>query len=963
MNVKTKRIISFSAIGLILAVVIVLNIVCGIFFDMITVFLHGYGVDFNGEGIEQVKQAGDELCQEIAAEGIVMLKNENNALPLKDTERLNVFGWGATDGGFVISGSGSGSGTERTTSEKKLFLKGLTEAGFNYNEELISIYEKYKDQREGTSLGSSSETFFRLYEPGLSYYSSSVMQYAKDFSGVALIVLSRLGGENKDLPRVQYKRNGVNTANVTDNKRNYLQLSSEEEELIDLVTNAGFSKVIAIINTCNVMELGFLDYPGIDAALSVGGVGQSGALAIGRILKGEETPSGKTVDTYAYDMKSDPTYVNAGDAGVTSYSNGGQYIDYCEGVYVGYRYYETAAKEGFIKYDEVVQYPFGYGLSYTEFEWYVDSVSPAPGSAINKNTKIEIEISVKNSGSTYAGRDVVQVYFTAPYTDFGIEKPYVQLCAFAKTAELRPGQAQKLKISFDAYLMASYDYSDANVNGFSGYELEKGAYDIKIQKDSHTLSESLGDVPSVFTYSVSQNISFEKDPVTDKKVENQFTGNNAYGKVAIDGANSGANITYLSRAEFASTFPSAKKGARARNAAIINLGDKWATNAADTNEMPLIGQNGDLRLTYGSGSSIELNEELVMALGADYNDAAWELLLNQLTKQELYNLVAFAGYKTAAAPSIGKIQCTDLDGPSGLNQENMSNAENGWTSYPVETVLGSAWNSQLSYLYGLAVGIEAAATNISGWYAPAVNIHRSPFEGRNFEYYSEDPLLSGIMGAETSRGALANGLYCYIKHFAVNETETGRSGLYTWLNEQALREIYLRPFEIAVKEGGCNAVMTSFNRLGAVWAGGNYALLTTILRDEWGFKGSVLTDYSSGGDYMNVDQGLRAGGDCWLNPRGTINGFSDTNSATSITAQRRAAKNILFTYCNTIYTAKTHDHSQDRFVAEIGIRSVERPFPAWIFALIAIDLAAAGGLGVWIYFLLRKSKARTDTAA
>ncbi|MDR3318645.1 MAG: hypothetical protein LBS99_04340, partial [Clostridiales bacterium] len=412
---------------------------------------------------------------------------------------------------------------------------------------------------------------------------------------------------------------------------------------------------------------------------------------------------------------------------------------------------------------------------------------------------------------------------------------------------------------------------------------------------------------------------------------------------------------YLSRADFDGTFPAAKKAARARAANVAALGQNWSTDKSNSTTAPAQGQSGSLRLV----ESNEYNEDLVFALGSDYDDEQWDALLNQISAADLAKLVAYAGYKTEAVASVGKPLCTDLDGPSGLNSTNMSSVDSSWTCFPVETVLASAWNPRLSYTYGLAVGAEAAVTKISGWYAPAMNIHRSPFDGRNFEYYSEDPYLSGVMGAETTRGAVANGLYCYIKHFAVNESETGRSGLYTWLTEQAMREIYLRPFEISVKRGGANAVMSSFNRIGGVWAGGNYALCTTVLRDEWGFKGTVLTDYSTGGDYMNVDQGLRAGGDAWLNPNqtgGTINGFNDRTSATALTCMRRAAKNILYTYCNTIYTAKTHDSTDDKYVAEVGVKTLERPRAYWWFGIAAIDLVGLGGCGVWTYFLLRKKK-------
>lgn len=950
MTKKVKRIISFSAMGLILAIALTASILAGIFAPVISNFLYGR---VNFVGTEQVMQEGDILCQEIEAEGVVMLKNEKNALPLTDVKKVNVFGWSATDNGFVISGSGSGSADERGETTKKKLLAGLTDAGFEYNKSLISMYEKFKDKREGTSLEGNASKFFRLYEPGASAYTTAVLTEAVDFSNTAIIVISRLGGESMDLPTVQYKSSG------TDSSRTYLELSTEEEALIETVTGAGFEKVIAIINTCNAMELGFLENAGIQGAISIGAPGQSGMVAVGKILRGEITPSGKTVDTYAYDHKSDPAFVNAGGQGVTNYTNSDQYIDYAEGIYVGYRYYETAAKEGYIDYKKVVQYPFGYGLSYTKFSRDVVSVTPDAGSNLLKDSKIKITVDVTNNGDKYSGQDVVQVYMTAPYIKGEIEKPYVQLMAFAKTSVLKPGETERLNLQVDISKMASYDVYDKNKNGFKGYELDKGAYELKVQSDSHNLIE---DEKSKTIFNIQENIQYENDTKSGNKVENLFTGDTAYGGVSIDGENSSANIKFMTRANFTDTFPKSKAAARARSANVITAANKLIPTENNTTVTPTQNSGGSLSLTKTENGKLVMNDELVQALGQDYENEQWELLLNQLTVSELNNLVELAGYRTAEAKSIGKVEAIDLDGPSGLNQVNMSAADSRWNCYPVETVLASTWSARLSYTYGLAVGKEASVTSVSGWYAPAVNIHRSPFDGRNFEYYSEDPLLSGVMGAETTRGATANGLYCYVKHFAVNETETGRTGLYTWLDEQTLREIYLRPFEITVKEGGANAIMSSFNRLGAVWTGGNYSLLTRVLRNEWDFKGSVVTDWTTGGGYMNVDQGIRAGNDCWLSGMNYVTGHDDKNSATAISCARQAAKNMLFTYCNTYYIAVNHDSSQDKFVAEKGLKETVKMFPYWVFGIVAIDLAAVAGVGVWLYFLVIKKPKNKDKA-
>lgn len=985
-----SKILQSVGIGLVLLALIAANVLGGLFFEMITIFFGGYGIDYSDLDYEQ----GDEVCQDIAAEGIVLLKNQDDTLPLTDVTQVNIFGWGATDGGFVMSGAGSGSAEDRGSKNeyRRTFLQGMEEAGFAYNKELIERYESYKDGREQGDYWNQAYPFFNLIEPEADYIRPLIAD-AQAFSDTAFVVISRLGGEGQDLPREQRKWN-----DATDGARSYLQLSTEEEDLLELV-NENFGTVVVIINACNAMELGFLEDARIDAAISVGGPGQSGSVAISEILRGDITPSGKTVDTYAYDLTTAATYanapncreLNAADGGVRSYTNGGNYIDYAEGIYVGYKWYESADTQGFWDTpfaenkwgisngsEDVVQYPFGYGLSYTDFEWRVQSVSPADGSTIDENTEITVTVWVSNVGA-YEGQDTVQLYYEPPYYEGSVEKSSVNLAAFAKTEILETDgdrNAQLLTLTFRAEDMKSYDDYGKNENGFCGYLLENGDYIFTLRTDSHTVSSAAN---ATFTYHIEEDILLETDSATGNPVENRFVGDavNDDDGISIDGRNTDQNISYMTRMNFTSTFPTVQ-GRRTKHSRISSLADDWLPTHKETNVMPEQGRTLDdpLFLCEEDGS---LNTDLVLELGAEYADAdadeaqtaLWNDFLDQITRNELVGLVEGGGYRTAAIPSINKPEVTDLDGPSGLNDSNMTAADKeakGWTSFPVETVMGQTWNARLSYVYGLAVGNEAAKTQVGGWYAPAVNIHRSPFDGRNFEYYSEDAYLSGIMGAETVRGALNNGLYCYVKHFAVNETEYGRSGLYTWLTEQTLREIYLRPFEICVKEGKANAVMSSFNRIGATWAGGSYPLLTEVLRDEWGFRGSVVTDYSNGGTYMNVDQGIRAGNDLWLNgSRSPVlsAGMKDKTSATAVSCSREAAKNILYTYCNTRYLQSIYEPSEDeeRFKTELGSRAAGMATPYWLIGLIAIDIAVLAGLGVWVYFLyIRKPKVKVCAA-
>lgn len=931
--ISIGKIFALAAIIIILAAVVVSNVFCGIYRDIISVYFYGYGMNTSGVKYDEY----DKVCQQIEAEGVVLLKNENKTLPFDDVTKLNVFGWGATDNGFIYTGSGSGATDNHEA--QVTFLQGLKRAGFEYNTELINKYTSYKKER-------SSSSFFDLIEPPASEIKPLIAN-AKKFSDAAIVVISRSGREQFDLPREQSKFKTGNDAS-----RSYLQISTEEEALIALVTE-NFERVAVILNTCNAMETGFLDDDGIGAALAVGATGQSGTIALGKILSGETNPSGKLADTYAYDHTTAPSYANSANGsahnsakgGIHSYAgvNDEYYVDYCESIYIGYKWYETADREGFWSsayaaekwgvacYDDVVQYPFGFGLSYSDFKWSVKDVSPANGAAITADTEISVTVEVENT-SDVAGMDVVQLYYGADYYEYGIEKSYKNLVAFEKTPLISAHGKETVTLSFTASDMKSYD---SEVNGC--YVMEEGDYSVWVQTDSHRVAD---DRKSSISYYVKDDIIIDYDEKTEAEVKNRFTGDEATdGGISIDGSNTNQNINYICRADFTRTFPEITTGNRAKT---------FATNTA----LPT-GKNTDKTFTQSSGGGLKLytkneddkevlNEELVVALGSDYDDPKWKELLDQLTPDDLWDLVGKGGYGTVRIDNIGKPKFLDLDGPAGINDSNMTDNNAKTTYYPIETVIACTWNKALAELYGKAIGGEANDIgSITGWYAPAVNIHRSPFDGRNYEYYSEDGYLSGMLAASTINGAASQGLYCYIKHFVLNETENHRQGLFTWLTEQTLRETYLKPFELAVKEGGANAVMSSFNRIGATWTGGSYALLTEVLRDEWGFKGTVVTDYVNDSNYQNVDIGIRAGNDlylCGLKVEG-----SDKTSATALACARESCHNILYTYCNTISRAEV-----------IVGKSAGDAKAHWVWVLVAVDIIAAAALAVWVYFLFFK---------
>lgn len=992
---------------IILVVMMVLSIglivgdcICKANAQAITNLLCGRGLTFDGEDVEQAMAESDELVRNICEEGIILLKNEggsngNGVLPLAESDRkINLFGWSSTDSGFLLTGFGSGAATIHAA--KKVSLQaGLREQGFTVNTELLEKYESYKNKRDDKM---ESDDPFVLIEPVRDFYDDATVKAAKEFSNTALVVFTRNGGESVEMPTWQKKYKLP-----TDTTRTYLQLSTEEEALIDLVT-AEFENVIVILNTANPMELGFLDNDKIDAALNVGFSGQSGTNAIGRILKGEVNPSGRTVDTYAYDWRSAPSYANR--------LKNGNDANYVENIYIGYKWYETAfadklkldaygktfdysTEEG---YRDIVKYPFGYGLSYTTFSWTVngakviagDEEVDLKGAQVNvKSARIEVDVSVTNTGNV-AGRDTVQLYASAPYNG-GIEKPALSLMDFEKTIVLYPASeadaehpgTQNLLLAFDLYDLASYDCYDANGNGVAAYELEAGKYNISLRNNAHEINACEN---SVIEFSLPDLLTYKLDPKTKRIVKNRFTDETAYGGVPIDGGTVGQPIEYLTRKNFSGTFPVSATPQRTSKD-VIKTAARYIYDGYDGVTKPAQGVAGDMRiwrredgtdataddLRGTSGVALKLDEELVTALGSRYNAPEYTSLLDQITTDELFTLVESSGYCNDEMLSIGKAYHRDPDGPSGFLADYGTLVDTSkWSGFPSETMIGATFSKSLAFQFGRAVGNEGATTGISGWYAPAANLHRTQFNGRYFEYYSEDGTLSGLMAAYTVKGAASANLYCYLKHFALSEMGVNPKDVNVWVTEQALRETYLRPFEIAVKDGEANAIMSAFNNIGATWAGGNKALLTDILRTEWGFRGTVITDWSTGDALMPPDQGIRAGNDIWLNPNDDATRPLDRSDAVNVYLARNSAHNMLYTICNTYVRHKNYDPAEGEFVANVGIRNVDKVFAWWIPVLVAVNVVIFGLTifeYVWIFvngrkrYLAEKAAAGADGVA
>lgn len=838
---------------------------------------HFSSVKVDDMAVDDATTASKDITTRIEEEGIVLLENKENALPL-DTEKnakVNVFGQSST--AIVYGGAGSGASDE---TDNVTLQEGLKQAGFEVNDDLTKFYEDHKTKKKGQNVFNLKGGDYNINEPATSEYSDKLISDAKKFSDTAIVVFSRNGGEGGDLPMDMASYTGGDAG------KHYLELQSCEQEMLAMVEK-NFEHVIVLINSSNAMELGFLEDKNVDAALWIGGPGSTGCVAVGEVLSGAVNPSGRLVDTYAYDLTTAPAYYNAGDFTYTS--NGEDtsehYVEYAEGIYVGYRYYETRYVDNATgkcdedAYGKVVQYPFGYGLSYTSFEQKITHHEVKDG-------KINIEIEVKNTGKV-AGKDVAQVYATAPYTNGGIEKSFVELEGFAKTGVIEPGKSEKVTVSFDVEDMAAYDYVDQGC-----YVLEKGTYEIKLMNNAHDVLDS-------FTYDVEDTIVYDEN---NARSSDKTAAVNTFDFAAGD-------VNYVSRSDWEGTLPTERVEKKEATAEILDQ-----VNLDNINKLYVNPSNEGDKITTGADNGLTLSD---MA-GVPYDDEKWDKLLDELSVDEMAKLMGYGGFSTVEIASIGKVATIDIDGPAGLNALT---SDISGVQFPSEAVIGSTYNVDLVDEMGQTYAQEANAHGVVGLYAPGLNIHRTPFSGRNFEYYSEDPVLNGKLGAAMTRGCNSMGVYCYPKHFALNDQETNRSGVCVWSNEQAMREIYLKAFEIVVKEGNNHGLMSSYNRIGTVWSGGCEALLTDVLRGEWGFEGAVATDYANA-KLLNADQALMAGGDLMLSTTGATLSERVTGSVEGQQKLRQAAKDVLYMVVNSrAYTDP-----------------VEMGFPYWILAQVALNI-------------------------
>ena len=954
----TRHIVRWtSALAFVLSVVLVANLVCfGPLYNNISGALNATSVDLN----EDTEQQSKDTIKQVGEEGLVLVKNDG-LLPLsEDVTSLNVFGWDSTNPLFGGVGSGSSDGSSAVG-----ILQSLQDAGYQTNKELTKMYTDYRSDRPGISMSAQDWT---LPEPTVDYYTDEIMSDAKSFSNTAVITIGRSGGEGADLPQdmnavingtydiakdvsvgakgkenlnYQYMK-GTYTNNGDyddfDEGEHYLQLSNTEEAMIDLVCS-NFENVIIVINSNNTMELDWVDdYDSIGAVILAPGTGETGMSALGEIINGTVNPSGKTADTFVKDLTQTPTYNNFGNFSYENvkdlkktiakkdgaYQGNMAFVNYVEGIYVGYKFYETVAEEGLIQYDDYVKYPFGYGLSYTTFSQEIK------GFEVGEDA-VTFNVEVTNTGDV-AGKDVVEVYYTPPYTNGGIEKASVNLIQYEKTENLEPGDSQTIAFSIPLEDMASYDSQCIKTEN-GGYVLEAGDYNISIRSDSHTVLD-------------------EETFTLDEDIDYSQTGRSTDGVAATNhfADYSTGTATYLSRADGFANYEEATAApaeeAYQMDEETMALMESVATASYDST---LTDNADDTMPTTGADNGLKLSD----LAGKSYDDEDWDKLLDEMSIDDMVNLVNVGGWQTVEISSIGKVATSDCDGPAGVS--NFVTGVYG-TAYPSEVLMAQTWNKDLLYLVGASMGQEYKDANNYGWYGPAMNLHRSAFAGRNFEYYSEDSVLSGYLAAAEVNGAATQGVYAYIKHFALNDQETNRcSFLLTFATEQTIRETYLKPFEMAVKnfQGTAQAVMSSYNFIGNIASCNNSDLLNTVLRDEWGFVGMVITDYNGSYGYQTTDNCIKNGNDLMLGYGTAESNQLNTESATTVQAMRQACKNILYTIANSGYYV-------DSTAAEVstdGLSKMQVMFYT-IDAIVAVIALLAEAL-VLVRFFIKRKKAST----
>ena len=949
------------------------------------------------ENLEVSRETGQAMAKQIIEEGSVLLKNNNNVLPLNSTKKkVNVFGWASTDWAYGANSS-SCSGRVMAEDSKRSslvdFYDALTLYGVEYNTDLKDMYGRYASPylfatKDPGSV--SNDSVVTLHEPDIndsSYYSDELLNNALAYSDTALVVITRNAGEDIPADRAMRKA-GRNYVDESSSKI-YLDLSIEEEHLLTYV-GQNYPNVVVIINAAGAMDLTFLNtIPGLDAAIQVGFTGTHGAESIPPLLYGEKTPSGHLVDTYTYDRTLSFAYRAKNTANFSSGLSGKKFYEYIEGVYVGYRWYETADYEHYWTdyqreilddkdnkvtvngYNAVVEYPFGYGLSYTNFEYeLVDTYFTKGGEKIadvDPAGEYHVKLQVTNVGEK-SGKDVAQVYLEAPYHTGEIEKSYKALVAYEKTIELKPHDSEILDIEVQISDCLAYDCYDKNNDNHKGYELDRGEYKFHIGKNAHEDMVLTNNEKAIVSFNVPNTIRVNRDKYTNALVMNLFTGDDAADGYPIDGVEDDYSPNYISRANFPDVKAFNGTQPRAASQAIqdVYFFDKAKGDAWDNSNYDIVGQRiDDKEVKWGVNNGLKIAEngivtDLGLKLGKNYDDPEWEPLLEQITISETINIIN-KSYGTPEIPSVGKPMLYEVDGPAQIKCYYQQPPRG--TGYPCAVVIAQTWNKELAEDFGLSFAIDMNSVSINGLWGWGCNLHRTPVGGRNWEYYSEDPYISGKTLAASVRGLLKGGRYSYIKHFCMNESETNKKEGFTFVTEQAYRECYLKPFQMAIQEGGAVGIMTSFNRIGAVYSGGSEASITGVVRMEWGFKGAIITDWADmGGSYMSIDQQLRAGGDLGMNVE--LNGYSGarfTYSESSTNRLQRQMKeamhHVLYSWLRCQYLNKQYNDNPESTTKVIQKASIAS-FNWWKMLLVDVDILLGGAALIFVVmtFLPRVKK-------
>lgn len=828
---------------------------------------------------DEREQALADMGTTILREGVTLLKNENGTLPLEATSKISVFGQDSVDS--VYGGGGAGS---IDTSKAQSLMDAFEQAGFDVNPTLTEFYTTGagKDYRK-TSTDAYGKGTFAVNEVPASAYTDDVEKSFASYNDAAIVVIGRSGSESQDLPTDKLASGYT-----------YLQLDDDERAMLKMASD-NFDKVVVLLNTQNPMELADLEDDSIDAVMWIGSLGQTGAGGVAEALNGTVNPSGHLPDTYAYDLKSAPSSANFGSYAIVNGTDRftSSYMAYAEGIYVGYRYYETRYEDVVLgnearsnyDYTKQVAYPFGYGLSYTDFTWSDYSMKKADGG-------FDISVKVTNTGKT-AGKDVVQLYMQSPYTDYdkanGIEKASVELVGYAKTDTLKAGASETVTVHVDQESMKTYDSA-----GEGTYIMDAGDYYLAAGTDAHNALNNIlaakgkttadgmtenGNAALTAKHTVhsQDNTTYAKSAATDEKISNQFDD--------VDLTTYDNSFTYLSRSDWTGSWPATYADGKWTASQKFLDALTIDTAQSEPEQKPTTDTDNP---SYG-----KLNASMLM--DTDYADESWSALIGQMSVKELDQLVRIGGYATKSVSSTQLPATTDKDGPAGISS-TLVGGESGM-GYPSEIVIAATWNSDLAESFGKAIGEDSLALKVAVWYGPACNIHRNPYGGRAFEYFSEDSYLSGAMCAKVVAGAGSKGVVSTVKHFALNDQETNRMGGAIFANEQTIRQLYLRPFEMSVRDGGATAMMASMNRIGSRWTGGHKGLMTNTLRGEWGFNGFVVTDQASYSvfAYEDLREGLEAGTDLWLNTDAGLWKLPDDDMTDGVIANmQRAAHNISY---------------------------------------------------------------------